>query len=149
MHVFVPICAHSHTVVHRKMHSCKAHTCRQVFLSGVSSCQALLIHARFKDSLRHCAHASTHSTFTAHRCTPDLPFLLFGCRKEWMLHCYLPLSVSKERCCHPIAFVWSFAETHLSEGKELRVDVHTEENKKVEEEKKQRSSVCVCAHTAC
>lgn len=70
MHVFVPICAHSHTVVHRKMHSCKAHTWRQVFLSGVSSCQALLIHARLKDSLRHCAHASTHSTFTAHRCTP-------------------------------------------------------------------------------
>ena len=104
--------------VHREMQSCRAHTCRHVFLSGVRSCQALLIHARLKDSPRHCAHASTHSTFTAHGCTPDLLFLLFGCRREWMLHSCLPLSVSKARGCHPTVFVWSFAGTQLSEGKE-------------------------------
>lgn len=37
----------------------------------------------------------------------------------------------------------SFAETHLSEGKAFRVEVHTEENKKLEEKKKPKGPPCV------
>ena len=53
-------CVHTHT----DKHSCKTHTCRQALLSGVSSCQALPIHARLKHSPRHGAHASTAGTRT-------------------------------------------------------------------------------------
>lgn len=96
-------CLHTHLCPysHRNVHSSKSHNWRQVFLSGLGSCQALLTRACIKDSLRHRAHASSRSTCLALRCTPDL--LLFRCRKEWMLPCYL--SVSKERCCHRIACV--------------------------------------------
>lgn len=61
-----------------------------------------------------------------------------------MLHCYLALTVSQERCCHlPLPLFGAFAETHLSGGKELRVEVHTEENKKVEGGKKNKGPPCL------
>lgn len=53
----------SATYPYTQVHSCKTHTCRQAFLSGVSSCQVLLIHAHIKHSPRHSAHAATPSTF--------------------------------------------------------------------------------------
>lgn len=64
-----------------------------------------------------------------------------------MLHCYLALTVSQERCRHlPSPLFGVFAETHLSGGKELRVEVHTEENKKVEGGKKNKQRSSMSAH---
>lgn len=101
----------SATYPYTQVHSCKTHTCRQAFLSGVSSCQVLLVHAHIKHSPRHSAHAATPSTFAAHRYTPDLVLLLFtpGNSNEWTLHWYIsltgihssfPLFVITQGCCN-------------------------------------------------